>query len=84
MANKDLEAFIQDHLPEKVLPAISAQLSRSETEGRRKDGSLFPMEFSAFQSKKRCCLADIFVGFTRDLSPQRKAEAIVESCAGNA
>jgi PAS domain S-box-containing protein len=74
MANKDLEAFIQDHF----LKSPSGPGSfRSETEGRRKDGSLFPMDLAL--SRARSDAADIFVGFTRDLSPQRKAEAIVES-----
>lgn len=49
---------------------------RSEVQGRRKDGSRFPMELGL--SKSKCDGADFFIVYARDLTSQRNAEANVE------
>jgi len=49
---------------------------RLEVQGRRKNGSLFPLELGL--SKARNHDADLFILFARDLTAQRNAEANVE------
>ncbi len=67
------DGYIQNYLRTGVAKIIG--VSR-EVEGRRKDGTLFPAELAISEAKFD--KTRLFVGFMRDLSAQREAEANIE------
>jgi PAS domain S-box-containing protein len=77
LVNEPYRGADDDYVPRHAGAARSAGSTFAhETEGRRKDGSVFPVALAI--SEVKYDNARLFVGFARDLSAQRKAEAEAE------